>query len=426
MKPWDPISRNPYRLFGIPREQHIPQDIRDCLVLELPALEKIQLTPQLFAASRDALQTPDLPLYRVTWFDSTRPLDQMAWLDVCEGRLQDAWRRWNSENHLLSLHNLAVLAHLRWLARPVDVALWRDCAQRYRELQSLTYDLGYQLVIDKLMEWHRDLAFSLVTSANAELLIQCWAVTLILSDRQTVEAQQTEMLSDDLQRWNVSLAQMRQALLEGAPVDRITRQYEQEPLAQAGFLTQVLLPGTPMASEFDRQLCLFYRLLARGWWARQDGESQAYAEAWLEKALQLSTEELRGEIRAELEHWRLRHYSVEARPAETSLFPAADPQVKQRRWGAIIAALSLIGLLWAFHRHESMPGMTRPAAQRRADQIVSEMSPLAKRLAELQKDIEHSQGSQQTRLLEEREKLQKRHAALKEELLNLQKWLDQH
>ena len=428
MSVWDPLTRNPFRLLGIPREQQPPLSLSSAVVLACPGLDSVELTETLLQTCLQQLQSERLSFYRATWFDSTRPLDQLAWLDICERRLNEAWRRWSSENHLLSQHNLAVLAHLRWMMEPTDHALWRGCANRWRDLATLTQDPGYFQVLAEFRAWQKDQAFVLLGKGDAAQLRECWTVSVLLSSVEEIQAEQLHMLTAEFERWNLELAALRQGLLDGTSVREVTGRYELELMPLARFLQEATLDNLPLAAQFRKDLSLFYRALARAWWDLPEDAAKDYAQAWLEKAVELADEVTRGEWRAELEHWRVSRYPGEVRPANiSSLIPGDEARAPRRRLGGILAALGLLAMLWAAsHHRDPMAGLTRPAAQKRADEIVQEMSPLAERLSKMPPEIERAQGPQRKAMQDEQQRMQQRLAALKGELMRIQKWLDRH
>jgi hypothetical protein len=427
VKAWDPLSHNPYRLLGIPREQQPPASLSSAVVLACPGLEAVELTQALLQDCQQRLNSEQLPFYRATWFDSTRPLDQLAWLDICERRLSEAWRRWNTETHLLSQHNLAVLSHLRWMMEPDDFALWRECANRWRDLATLTQDPGYYQVITQFRAWQKEYAFVLLGRGDAARLRECWTVSVFLSSVEEIQAEQAEMLTAEIERWDLELAALRKGLLEGVSVQDVTRRFEGEMLPLAQFMQEATLDNLPLAAQFRKDLSLFYRALARAWWNVDSDSAKDYAEAWLDKAVELAPQDKRGEWRAELDHWRISRYPGEVRPVVSTLIPGDEARAPRRRLGAVLALLALLALIWAAsHQRDPMAGLTRPAAQKRADEIVQEMSPLAERLSKMPAQIEQTQGSERKAMEEEQARMQQRHAALKGELVRIQKWLDRH
>ncbi|MBX3167049.1 MAG: hypothetical protein KF760_06545 [Candidatus Eremiobacteraeota bacterium] len=428
MTVWDPFTHNPYRLLGIPREQGPPRSRETAVVLHVMDLASIEMTDELFEQCLRELASERQPLHRATWFDSTRPLDQLAWLDICEGRPLDAWRRWSSETHLLSAHNLAVLAHLRWLKKPEDLELAKDVSRRWKELAEVTQEPGYLQVIGALRQGLRQRAAELVTRGQSGPLRAIWNLTVLLTSVPEVQAEQMEMLATDLERWNLDMAQLRQALLDGQPVDQITRKFETVLLPQSQFLLQCTADNLEFAGKFRHQLAMFYHQLARGWWDVGEDAARDYAESWLEQAIGLAGPELQESWRADLDHWRVSRRPSLAKPAEMTLIPGEEARAPQRRLGIVIATLCCLALGWAFtHRpRDPMATLTRPAAQQRADQIVAELSPLAEKLAQMPGKIQKAPPAQRKEMEEEQERLQQRYGALKAELVRLQRWLDVH
>ena len=428
MTAWDPLTLNPFRLLGVPREQQLPHGLSSAVVLACTGLQPVELTQELLTDSLDRLHSEQLPFYRATWFDSTRPLDQLAWLDVCEGRLNEAWRRWSSEAHLLSQHNLAVLAHLRWMIEPESHELWRDCALRWRDLASLTEDPGYYEVIAQFRRWQKEYAFQLLGQGNATELRECWTVSVFLSSVEEIKAEQSEMLTAEIERWNLELAALRKGLLDGITADEVTRRYETEMLPLAQFLQEATVDNLSLAAQFRHDLSLFHRALARAWWAQPDSKAKDYAEAWLEKAIEMAPEESRGEWRVELDHWRISRHPSEARPAPISgLIPGNQARAPRRRLGAVLAVLALIAMVWAaFHQRDPMAGVTVPVAQKRIDEILQELSPLAERLSKMPAEVEAAQGAERKIKEDEMQRMKQRHAALTGELVRLKRWVDRH
>lgn len=427
MRAWDPLSRNPYRLLGIPREQKPPQSRSAAVVLACEGLEHVDLTEELLQDCLQRLASDQLGFYRASWFDSTRPLDQLAWLDICERRLADAWRRWSSENHLLSQHNLAVLAQLLWINEPGNQSLWRDCANRWRDLASLTQERGYYQVLEQFTIWQKAHAFELMARGDAAQLRECWRVTALLSSPEEVQAEQQDLLGAELERWQLEMSALRQAILDGVAPDRVTQRFEQAMLPLAQLLQTATSDNLPLAGELRGDLAKFYRLLARSWHDLPEDRAKDYAEAWLEKAVELAPPDLRGEWRAELDHWRVSRYPGEVRPVAVTLVTSAEVEAPRRRLGGILIFLALIGLLWAgSQRRDPMAGMTRIAAQKRADEISQELGDLAQRLSKMPAQIEKAQGPEKQRLLDKQETDRQRRSALVGELSRLRAWLDSH
>ncbi len=402
MRAWDPLSSNPYRLLGNPREQAPPHSSATALVLACPGLQEVKLSEELFQDCLARLRSEEVSYYRATWFDSTRPLDQMAWLDVCENRMLEALRRWSSESHLLSLHNLAVLAQLRWILEPDDHALGRECANRWRDLASLTQDPAYQQVVDTFRNWLKEQVTDCLQTGEGAQLREYWHLSVLLSSVEEVQAEQRTLLADDIERWHLKLAAARQALLNGAPVTEVTRQFEIELLPLAQFLQTATHDNLVLAAEFRQDLGLFYRQLARLWHDLPEASAKDYAEACLDKAIELVPEELRGEIRAELDHWRISRYPGQARPAKLTLIPGEEARAPRRRLGALISVVALSALVWAaYHQRDPMAGWTRPAVQHRADEISEEMKPLAIQLSQMPAQVERVRGPERQKLLDQ-------------------------
>ncbi len=428
MTVWDPFTHNPYRLLGIPREQTPPQSVETAVVLHVMDLTSLEMSEELFQRCLLELQSERQPIHRATWFDSTRPLDQLAWLDICEGRPLDAWRRWSSETHLLSAHNLAVLAHLRWLKQPEDLEFAKDVSRRWKELADVTQEPGYLQVIEALRQGLRQRAGELVNQGQSGPLREVWNLTVLLTSVPEVQAEQMEMLAADLERWNLDLAHLRQGLLDHQPVDQITQKFETYLLPQSQFVLQCTADNLEFAGQFRHQLATFCHQLARSWWDLGEDAARDYAESWLEQAIGLASPELQTTWRADLNHWRVSRRPSLAKPAEMTLIPGEEARAPQRRLGMVVAVLCCLALGWAFTHQprDPMARLTRPAAQQRADQIVAELSPLAEKLSQLPDKIQKAPASQRKEMEEERERLQQRYGALKEELVRLQRWLDVH
>lgn len=427
MTAWNPLARNPYRLLGIPREQKPPQSRSAAVVLACEGLEHVDLTDELLQDCLQRLAADHEGFYRATWFDSTRPLDQLAWLDICERRLTDAWRRWNSEPHLLSQHNLAVLAQLRWINQPGDVNLWRDCANRWRDLAHVTRDPGYARVLEEFTVWQKAFAFELMARGDAHMLRECWRVTALLSSPEEVQAEQVDLLGAELERWQLEMAAMRQAIIDGVAVGKVTARFEQTMLPLAQLLQTATSDNLPLAGELRTDLSKFYRLVARAWHDLPEDDAKNYAEAWLEKAIELAPLELRGEWRADLDHWRVSRYPGEARPVAVTMVTAQEAEAPRRRLGGFIAFVALLAMVWAAtQQRDPMASMTRPAAQKRAEEISMELGNLAEGLSKMPQQIERAQGSEKQRLIDKQETDRQRRAALVSELGRLRRWLDSH
>ena len=428
MTVWDPFTHNPYRLLGIPREQSPPRNLETAVVLHVMDLTSMEMTEELFEQCIRELQSERQALHRATWFDSTRPLDQLAWLDICEGRPSDAWRRWSSESHLLSAHNLAVLAHLRWLKKSDDLEMAKDVSRRWKELADVTQEPGYLQVIEALRQALRQLAGELLTQGQSGPLREVWNLSVLLTSVPEVQAEQMEMLAPDLERWNLEMAHLRQGLLDGQPVDQITQKFETYLLPQSRFLLDCTADNLQFAAQFRHQLAMFYHQLARGWWDVGEDGARDYAESWLQQAIGLAGPDLQETWKSDLDHWRVSRRPSLARPAELTLIPGDEARAPQRRVGMILGALCLLALIWAFMHQprDPMANLTRPAAQQRADQIVAELSPLAEKLSQMPAKIQKAPPPQRKDMEEEQERLQQRYGALKEELVRLQRWLDVH
>ncbi|MBS2038054.1 hypothetical protein JST97_23920 [bacterium] len=428
MTVWDPFTHNPYRLLGIPREQSPPSTREQAVVLHVMDLVPVDMSDQLFAYCLEELASERQPLHRATWFDSTRPLDQLAWLDICEGRPLDAWRRWSTEAHLLSAHNLAVLAHMRWLKKPTDLEMAKEVMRRWKELAEVTQEQGYLAVLGNLRESLRQRVDQLHSKGLAGPLREAWHLTVLLTSVAEVQAEQMTVLAEDLERWNLEMAGLRQALLDGTPADQVTARYENQLLPQSQFLLQCTTDNLEFAQQFGQHLATFYRSLARAWWEVGSDAARDYAQSWMEQAIELASDEFKGEWRADLEHWRVSRIPTVARPAEMTLIPGDEARAPQRRLGFAIAAVIVLALGWAFVRQprDPMASLTRPAAQQRADQIVSELGPLAEKLSQMPEKIQKAPADQKKSLEEEQERLSLRHSALKQELVRLQRWLDVH
>ncbi|MBN9418969.1 hypothetical protein ABS71_11980 [bacterium SCN 62-11] len=428
MSVWNPFTLNPYRLLGIPREQAPPRTLEAAVVLHVMDLPDAEMTEEVFQVCLAELSGDRAPLHRATWFDSTRPLDQLAWLDICEGRPLDAWRRWSSETHLLSAHNLAVLAHLRWTQKPQDLELAKDVHRRWKELADATRDPGYLQVVGLLRDRLRQRAGELVHQGQAGPLREIWNLTVLLTSVPEVQAEQMQMLATDVERWNLDLALLRQNLLDGDPVAEVTRKFEIGLLPQSQFLLQSTADNLEFSGQFRHQLATFYHQLARSWWDLDEDAARDYAESWMEQAIGLIGPELQPGWRSDLDHWRVSRVPSVATPAEMTLIPGEEARAPQRRLGIVVSGLCLLALGWAFlHQpRDPMATLTRPAAQQRADQIVEELSPLAEKLSQMPGKIEKAPAGQRKNLEEEQERLQQRYAALKGELVRLQRWLDVH
>lgn len=428
MSVWDPFTHNPYRLLGIPREQAPPRNRETAVVLHVMDLAPLEMSEELFQKCLVELESERQPVHRATWFDSTRPLDQLAWLDICEGRPLDAWRRWSTESHLLSAHNLAVLSHLRWLKKPNDLEMARDVSQRWKELADVTQEPGYLQVVAALRQSLRLRATELLNQGQSGPLREVWNLSVLLTSVPEVQAEQMEMLAPDLERWNLELAHLRQALLDGQPVGEVSQKFEMCLLPQSQFLLQCTADNLEFAAQFRHQLAMFYHQLARGWWDMGDDAARDYAQSWLEQAIELAGPELQQTWRADLDHWRISRRPSVARPAELTLIPGDEARAPQRRVGLVVAALCLMALVWAFMHQprDPMASLTRPAAQQRADQIVAELSPLAEKLSQMPDKIQKAPAPQRKQMEEEQERLQQRYGALKDELVRLQRWLDVH
>ena len=428
MTAWDPFTHNPYRLLGIPREQAPPKNREQAVVLHVMDLASVDMSDELFAFCLEELQSERQPLHRATWFDSTRPLDQLAWLDICEGRPLDAWRRWNTEAHLLSAHNLAVLAHVRWLKKPNDLEIAKDVMKRWKELADVTQEPGYLAVIGQLRQSLRERVHQLHSKGQSGPLREIWNLTVMLCSIPEVQAEQMEVLAEDLERWNLDMAHLRQALLDGTPPDQVTGKFEMYLLPQSQFLLQCTADNLEFAHQFRQQLATFYLSLARAWWELGTDPARDYAESWLEQAIELASNEFKGAWRADLDHWRVSRIPAAAKPAELTLIPGEEARAPQRRLGFAIAGVIVLALGWAFMHQprDPMANLTRPAAQQRADQIVSELGPLAEKLSQMPDKIQKTPPEQRKAMEVEQEQLQQRYGALKAELVRLQRWLDVH
>lgn len=430
---WDPLSRNPYRLLGITREATVdPASFRPRPMFQPPILEVVEQTPEVLSVALAGLANAEyLPFYRATWFDASRPLDQIAYADVLEGRLQEAWYRWSNDRELLSSHNLALLTHLRWLFQPEDWQSWRACAESWRALYERNPDPGYAAVIEGFQHWASQLAYQHLTLGEPEGIRRCLLILRQLSTQEEGDKRQAELLEDDCKKATLGLATLRQQILEDADVGEVTTRFEQEVLPVLNFVLSATLEESALHAEVRRELCLFYRLLARTWHGHKSNpEALLYAEAWLQKALDVALEDLRGEIRAELEHWRLTRIPVQA-TAFSQSGPGPEEKVRRGLGGLILFfTLIAVGAAWQSQRSKGIPWgshLTRPAVVKRIDEILQTISPMAERLAELSRQIERAPNLEtRERLQRQHAEVKQKHASLKTELVNLQKWLETH
>jgi hypothetical protein len=430
---WDPLSRNPYRLLGITREASVdPATFRPRPMFQPPVLEAVEQTPEVLNGALEGLANPEyVPFYRATWFDASRPLDQIAYADVLEGRLQEAWYRWSNDRELLSSHNLTLLTHLRWLFQPDDWQSWRACAESWRDLYERNPEPGYALVIEGFQHWTSQLAYQHLTRGNPEGIRRCLLVLRQLSTAAEGDKRQTELLEDDCKKVKLGLATLREQILQDADVGEVTSRFEQEVLPVLNFVLSATLEDSALHGEVRRELCLFYRLLGRTWHAHKlNSDALVYAEAWLQKALDVAPEDLRGEIRAELEHWRITRIPVQA-TAFSQSGPGPEEKVRRGLGGLILfVTLVALGATWSSQRPRGLPwgqNLTRPAVVKRIDEILTTISPLAERLAELSVQIERAPNLEtRERLRRQHAEVKQKHADLKAELINLQKWLELH
>lgn len=425
---WDPLSRNPYRILGISRDQAIPSENEENPIFQCPGLEVFQATLELSERARHSLASPSEGDFAyLTWFDASRPVDRAGYLDVLEGRMREAWERWLRDSHPLSSHNLAILAHLRWLYQVDEWPLARDCALRWLELARAQPE--YQVVVGHWVQALGQQAYQCLSQGDANGLRKCWSLCEILVEPAQLESEQRELLSDELRRWDFELASLRQALLEDANPATIRDRFQGQTLPLAQFLLTAIPESSRTAVDVRLDLARFYVSLGRAWRRLPEHNSQAWdaSEQCLEMALQHANLELGLEIRVELDHWRLARQPREGTPVEVNFRQVEEQPI--RLWlGTAIVFLSFLALIWAGFRQPKGPylaGMTRPVAEKRVAQIIEEISPIASRLGQLQDQIANTVDAQQRqKLVQEKENLRKRHQSLKEELVRLQKWLE--
>lgn len=425
---WDPLSRNPYRLLGVTTEGDVDwADIHPQPIFQAPGLEVIEPTPELISDALAALANPDhLPYYRATWFSAPRAVDQVAYADVCRGRLQEAWHRWEQDGQPVSRQNLAILAHIRWLYRPEDPAALLECARRWRELYDETQAPGDAAVLAGFVEWTRQEAYRSLTAESAAQVQQALQLLGVLAGAPEVARFEAELLKDDREKATMALASLREQLLSDAAVAQVTTRFESEALPLLNFVMGATLPDTPLFHDMKRDLCLFYRLLARSW--HRHGQ-KLYGEAWMEKALETAPPDLRDEISSELEHWRVTRVPVQATAfSQTSVDPEKRVRVRVGILLVMAAVCVLLVFWWQGRRPEPLPwgrNLTRAAAQKRVDSILDEISPLAARLAELSREIrETANATRRQQLQTEYDAVKDKHEKLKSELIRLQQWLD--
>lgn len=425
---WDPFSENPFRLLGVARNHPLPTLPDQVRPFSCPGLEAIELDLDRFEKARASLLDPaQAELARATWFDASRPLDEACYADVLEGRMQEAWQRWECDPGPISLHNLAVMAHLRSLYLKEDWTQAYNCAQRWISLAYL--EPVYGRVIEHWLEWLKNEIHQALTRGDAQALRCCWTVAQWFLEPAIVESEQKVVLADEFRRWDFELAGLRTALLEDVEVARVAQRLEEKARPLANFLLDSLPEESPLARNLRLDLARFFVSLARAW-KRQPKASEATlsaAEAALEEALKFADSELALEIRPELERWRLERQPRVATPVQVTLEPAKEFPLKS--WlGAAILALVLMGLVWASKRHSSAPvivGMTRPVAEKRVEQILEEISPLAADLKDLTIQITYCPDPEvRGRLQNQHTELKKKHEVLKEELIRLQRWLE--
>lgn len=425
---WDPLSRNPYRILGISRDQAIPSEGQEGPIFQCPGLATLQSVPELVAEARQSLlsqQEGDFAY--LTWFDASRPIDRAGYVDILEGRMHEAWERWQKDAQPLSAHNLAILAQLRWLYQVEEWPLARDCAQRWQELAQTQPE--YQQVVRHWVQSLGQQSYHCLGQGDAKGLSRCWSLCEILMDPAQLECEQRELLVDELRRWDFELASLRQALLEDVHPATVNERF----LGQTLPLAQLLLTALPTTCQTAKgvrtDLARFYISLARAWRRLPESNTHAWdaSEQCLESALEQANLELALEIRVELDHWRLARQPREGKPVEVTFRQIEERPL--RIWlGAAIVILSFVALIWAgFHQPKGpyLAGMTRPVAEKRVAQIVNEISPIASRLGQLSGQIANAPSLQQRQQLQqEQEALKRRHQSLKEELVRLQKWLE--
>jgi len=426
---WDPLSRNPYRILGISRDQTVPVLGQEGPIFQCPGLLTLQSTPELAAEARHALasQPQGGSLFYLTWFDASRPIDRAGYLDILEGRLHEAWERWVRDLQPLSAHNLAVLAHLRWLYQVDEWPLAKDCALRWLDLSQTQPE--YQQVVCNWIQSLGQQAYHCLAQGDAPGLSKCWSLCEILMDPVQLESEQRDLLVDELRRWDFELAGLRQALLEDVSPATVNERFLGQTLPLAQFLLTAIPATSPTARDVRADLARFYISLGRAWRRLPEWNTQAWdaSEQCLESALEQASLELALEIRVELDHWRLARKPRQGTPVEVNFRQIEERPL--RIWlGAAIVILGFIALVWAaFHQPMGpyLAGMTRPAAEKRVAQIVDEISPIASRLGQLSDQLANSPDSEQRqKLLREQESLKKKHQSLKEELVRLQKWLE--
>lgn len=418
---WDPLSWNPYRILGMTRDEGIP-DVPGS-VFQCPGLAPLESTAEHLEQARASLQSPQQPFYYATWFDASRSLDRAAYCDVLQGALQEAWQRWSSDPHPLSWHNLAILQQLRWQGSPHDLELARQSLARWKQLYEQHGTESYASVLQDFRRWVAGEADAGLQRGQAAAIRRLWQLALVLLSPEEVELEQRRLFEVEIQRLEVELAGLRSSILECGNLGEVESRFEASSLTTARMIAESCLPGCLLVADLDRQLALFERLLARSWLQLSRVER---AQAWLESALHLAPEDLKGEIRPELEHLRINSRPAVARMVAAPQVPTARGEWLSRLLGLLILLLAVAGLAWSIREPvpDSLGGMNRVAARRRVHAVLQEISPLAQRLARLREQIAAAPPEQRKRLEAEQARLRKRHQELKTELVRLQRWLD--
>lgn len=411
MTPWDPFSDNPYRLCGWTTD--LPAGT---LPAEFgPVVHSPGLAPATPSQIEQAHQRLGHDRDRLLWFTAPDPLDRLALEFVLKDFPEDARRLWEPDPRPESRHNLAILCHLSWLAgaaTPTDVARrWADLAQHHPP---------YTQVTDLFADWIRHR--SLHEISHGRSVREDLQVLAVLQGPDAAEEHERELFADDALRLNLMLGHTLKQMHERWPLTHILADVSQQLLPPLEVLLHSTRPDGTLHREWSCRVGELLVNLARQ--ARAEG--LADAEEWLGRAAALAPSALRADLEGERNSWQAQNAAPRARAVEVAPLP---PERRSRLgFGAVGLILAALALTWAFQHPPANPvgeGATRAAVQRQADSLAEKLSPVAARLAEIDRALPAA-GPRRPALEAEQTSLKQRYQSEKAELIKLQRWLDSH
>jgi hypothetical protein len=409
LRPFDPFANNYFRVRG---------QSRDGRPLGLFATPGVRWSPP--PVPLPAGREPG-PLDRAGWFDGSRELDQQALRFLEQGQFEAARECWGRDHEFLSVHNRTLLSHLKLFAQPEDLSGWMETFSGWCDLAAHTNDGGYLLIARQLHLQLNESALRGVSDCHPESVR--WSLEVLAAGMiaDHIERYEARLLADDLERFRLACATLRQAMLEGRQdLSQGPGCIEREVAPQGEFLISASRRQGPLADEVGRQMALLWRALARNWGDRsQNPPGQVQA---MEQALRWAAADLQEELVPELEHLRWQCRPVELRAASSNLIAARRSHAGKVWAGGILCILLGSWLLTLDLRGYSWFGslrVPRAVVERDLQTTLEETRGVARRLAELNRELAGQSELQSPQSWQRREILRQRHQALLQRLSQL-------